>query len=182
MSPDMKRPSAYQYILTFGILLLFWYILSGYLEFFYIGAGIICCGIVTLISGDLIFRSNVSISRSARVFTRFVLYIPKLLVAIVHANLDVAYRVLHPKMPIDPGIVTVDTSFQDDVLRTSFANAVTLTPGTVTVDVIDGRFIVHALVREAGEEDLLKGRSIERDLARIFGEGGRPPSDETGDR
>jgi multicomponent Na+:H+ antiporter subunit E len=177
----VKRPSVYQYILTFAILMLFWYILSGYLEFFYIGAGIVCCGIVTLISGDLVFRSDVRIARSAHVFIRFILYIPRLLAAILHANLDVAYRVLHPEMPIDPGIVTVDTPFRGDVLRTSFANAVTLTPGTVTVDVIDGRFIVHALVREAGEEDLLKGRSIERDLARVFGEGDQPPSGETGD-
>ena len=71
MSQDMKRPSVYQYILTFAILMLFWYILSGYLEFFYIGAGIVCCGIVTLISGDLVFRSDVRIARSAHVFIRF---------------------------------------------------------------------------------------------------------------
>lgn len=159
----------------------FWYILSGYLEFFYIGAGIVCCCIVTLISGDLALRSGVSISRTTRVFIRFALYIPRLLVAILHANLDVAYRVLHPKMPINPGFIVVDTPFQSDVQRTSFANAVTLTPGTVTVDVVDGRFIVHALVLEAGEEDLLNKRDIERDLARVFGEGCRPPSDETGD-
>lgn len=176
----MNRPSVYQYILTFAILMLFWYILSGYLEPFYIGAGIICCGIVTLISGDLVFRSDASIAQSARVFIRFVPYIPKLMVAILHANLDVVYRVLHPKMPIDPGIVTVDTPFRGDVLRTSFANAITLTPGTVTVDVAGGRFTVHALVRETAEEDLLKERGIEHDFAQVFGEGGQPPSGETG--
>lgn len=175
----MNRPSVSRYILTFAILISFWYILSGRPEPFYVGSGIICCAIVTYISGDLLFRSEVSILESARTFIKFVFYIPKLLVAIIYANLDVAYRVLHPKMPIDPRFITVDTSFRGDVLRTAFANAITLTPGTVTVDVSDGRFVVHALVREAAEEDLLRERDMEHDLARVFGEESRPPSDET---
>ncbi|MDV2482358.1 hypothetical protein F8E02_10170 [Methanoculleus sp. Wushi-C6] len=148
----------------------FWYMLSGQLDPFYLGAGIICCGIITLISGDLVFRSNTSVFRSARTFVRFVLYIPRLMVAIVYANIDVAYRILHPKMPIDPALITIETPFRDDVLRTSFANAMTLTPGTVTVDVTGGTFIVHALVREMAEKDLLEGRDIQNRLARIFGE------------
>lgn len=158
----------------------FWYVLSGYLEFFYICAGVVCCVIVTLISGDLIFGSGANIPRSVRVFARLILYIPRLVLAILHANLDVAYRVLHPKMPIDPGIIIVDTSFTNDVLRTSFANAVTLTPGTVTIDVNGGTFIVHALVRESGESDLLKERSIEHELARVFDAGDRPLSRDSG--
>ncbi len=148
----------------------FWYMLSGHPEPFYIGAGIICCGIITLVSGDLIFRSRTSVFRSARTFARFVLYIPRLMVAILYANIDVAYRILHPKMPIDPGLLTIETSFRNDVLRTSFANAMTLTPGTVTVDVTGGTFTVHALVREMAEEELLEKRDIQNSLARIFGE------------
>ncbi|MDN7013789.1 hypothetical protein FGW20_12260 [Methanoculleus sp. FWC-SCC3] len=150
--------------------MVFWYTLSGQLDPFYIGAGIVCCGIVTLVSGDLIFRSDTSVIRSARTFVRFVLYIPRLMVAILYANIDVAYRILHPKMPIDPALITIETSFRNDVLRTSFANAMTLTPGTVTVDVTGGTFIVHALVREMAEEDLLEKRGIQNSLARIFGE------------
>ncbi len=150
--------------------MIFWYILSGYLDLFHIGSGIICCAIVTLISGDLVFRSDRSLTRSARTFIRLILSIPKLMVAILYANIDVAYRVLHPKMPINPGMITIDTPFTNDILRTSFANAITLTPGTVTVDVTGGTFIVHALVREAAEEDLLKGRDMQNSLARIFGE------------
>ncbi len=158
-------------IVTFAILLIFWYILSGYFDLFHIGAGIICCGIVTFISGDLILRSDRSLIQSGRVFIRFILFLPRLMVEILYANLDVAYRILHPKMPIDPEILIVDTGFSNDVLRTAFANAITLTPGTVTVAVEGGRFTVHALVRSVSEEDLLQNRSIQKRLADIFGEG-----------
>lgn len=93
------------------------------------------------------------------------------MVEILYANIDVAYRILHPKMPINPGILTIDTEFRNDVLRTAFANAMTLTPGTVTVDVRGGTFTVHALVLEASEDELLKSRSIQKKMAEIFGEG-----------
>jgi multicomponent Na+:H+ antiporter subunit E len=151
--------------------MIFWYLLSGYFDLFHIGSGIICCGIVTLISGDLIFSSDRSLLHSSRIFIRFILYIPKLMVEILYANIDVAYRILHPKMPIDPGILTVDTGFRNDLLRTAFANAMTLTPGTVTVDVKGGTFTVHALNLESSKEELLNERDIQKKLAGIFGEG-----------
>jgi multicomponent Na+:H+ antiporter subunit E len=161
-----------RYIITFAVLMIFWYILSGYLEPFYIGAGIICCAVVALISTDLLFLSDeTGILRSLGTFIRFIAYIPRLILDIVLANIDVAYRVLHPRMPIDPGFITLDTPFQNDILRTAFANAITLTPGTVTVEVAGGRYTVHALVREAAEESLLKERGMQNSLAHVFGEG-----------
>jgi len=172
LSSGKKRPSVSQYIVTFAVLIFFWYILSGYLEPFYIGAGIICCAIVTLISTDLLFLSNeTSVLRSVGTFIRFIGYLPRLILAIIIANFDVAYRVLHPRMPIDPGIITVDTPFKNDILRTAFANALTLTPGTVTVEVVGGRYTVHALVREAAEESLLREKDMQKSLAHVFGEG-----------
>ncbi len=171
MSGEKKRPSIAILLLTFTILMFFWYILSGYLEPFYLAAGAICCGIVTLISGDLLLRSDRNLIRSAGAFIRFIFYIPKLMIAILYANIDVAYRILHPKMPIDPGLIRVDTPFRNDILRTAFANAMTLTPGTVTVDVTGGTFIVHAIVLDVSSDELLNEKSIENNLARIFGEG-----------
>jgi multicomponent Na+:H+ antiporter subunit E len=148
----------------------FWYILSGYLDPFHIGAGILCCAIITLISGDLVFRSERSLLHSARIFIRFILYIPQLLLEIIYANIDVAYRILHPSMPIDPGLITIETAFNNDVLRTAFANAMTLTPGTVTVDVSGGTFTVHALVLETSQKELLENRDIQNHLGKIFDE------------
>lgn len=63
---------------------------------------------------------------------------------VVVANFDVAFRVLHPDVPINPGIVKVETDLESDSARTALANSITLTPGTMTVDISDdGHLYVH---------------------------------------
>jgi len=73
----------------------------------------------------------------------FLLYIPYFIYYCIRANLDVAYRVLHPHVPIRPGIVRVRTSLQSDLAKTFLANSITLTPGTLTVDIVGQDFYVH---------------------------------------
>jgi multicomponent Na+:H+ antiporter subunit E len=63
--------------------------------------------------------------------------------ACIKANFDVAYRVLHPAMPIRPGIVKVKTTLKSEFARTLLANSITMTPGTITVDIIDDFFYIH---------------------------------------
>jgi multicomponent Na+:H+ antiporter subunit E len=63
---------------------------------------------------------------------------------VVRANVDLAYRVLHPAMPIRPGIVRARTRLHTASARTLLANCITLTPGTLTIDIaVDGTFYVH---------------------------------------
>ena len=62
-------------------------------------------------------------------------YVPYMVWAIVKANLDVARRVVDPRLPINPGIVRVKTRLTHPVARTALANSITLTPGTLTMDV-----------------------------------------------
>lgn len=60
------------------------------------------------------------------------------------ANFDVAFRVLHPDVPIEPGIVKVKTELESDSARAALANSITLTPGTMTVDLTDqGYLYIH---------------------------------------
>jgi len=71
-------------------------------------------------------------------------YIPVFFYYMLKANLDVVYRVVHPLMPIHPGIVKVKTKLQTDAARTLLANSITLTPGTMTVDITDdGYLYIH---------------------------------------
>ena len=73
------------------------------------------------------------------------------------ANFDVAYRVLHPKMPISPGIVKVKTGLKSEMARTFLANSITLTPGTMTVDIKDDHLYIHWInVRHTEVEDASK--------------------------
>jgi len=71
------------------------------------------------------------------------LYIPYFLYYCVKANLDVAYRVIHPDVPIRPGIVKVRTGLKSKLGKTFLANSITLTPGTLTVDMIGDELYVH---------------------------------------
>ncbi len=71
------------------------------------------------------------------------IYIIILFKEIVLANLDVAYRVIHPKMPIKPGIVIIKTELKQDLAKMILANSITLTPGTFTLDIDGDRLLIH---------------------------------------
>ncbi len=72
--------------------------------------------------------------------------------ALLRANLDVAGRVLSPRLPINPAIVEVETQLQSDLAKLFLANSITLTPGTLTIDVIDQRLQVHWIDSAAGQD------------------------------
>lgn len=86
------------------------------------------------------------------------------------ANLHVLYLTFHPKMMdlIDPRIIKFRSKLQGDLSRVTFANSITLTPGTITVYVtLDGNFSVHAIDKKSREG--LPGE-MEKRIARAFGE------------
>ncbi len=80
---------------------------------------------------------------------RAALYLPWLLWEIVKANLHVAARILHPRLPIAPRLIRVRPGQRSDLGRAIYANSITLTPGTVSVDVEADEFLVHALTEES---------------------------------
>ena len=108
------------------------------------------------------FPAGTDIKLEFKRFGRFLLYLPWLMLEIVKANIDLVYRTLHPSMPIDPLIITFKTDIKEDMGLTTLANSITLTPGTVTMDVTeDGEFTVHAISREAADA-LLTGEMARR--------------------
>ena len=81
----------------------------------------------------------------------------------VRGGLDVAYRVFHPAMPIKPGIVRFRSALRTDTGRSVLANSITLTPGTLTVDVSDdGVFYVHWLYVRDGSDEFVAIQAIQR--------------------
>ncbi len=85
--------------------------------------------------------------RLLRKIPAFLCYIPRFLYEVAKANLQVAYLALHPKMPIRPGIISFATRHRSPLGTTTLANSITLTPGTLTMDVSpDGRTLyIHTL-------------------------------------
>lgn len=80
-------------------------------------------------------------------------YVPFLLWQIVKANIDVARIVLSFPIRIKPAIVRCRTTLESDFAKTILANSITLTPGTLTVDIIDGYIYIHCInIEDTGEE------------------------------
>ena len=104
----------------------------------------------------------------------FIYYAVVFLWECVKANIDVAYRVLHPDLPIRPGTVKIKTGLTSDIALTFLATSVTLTPGTTTVDIDKDRgyIYVHWLyVKEGYDRSSMKLAVVgkfENILKRIF--------------
>lgn len=79
---------------------------------------------------------------------------------IIKANIDVCRRILDPRLPISPRMIRVRAMQQTELGRVTYANSITLVPGTVTVSVEGDRFTVHALTREAADD--LEGGELNR--------------------
>lgn len=80
------------------------------------------------------YLAEVDVGRSLRVTPYAILYVLVFLWELVTANVEVAYRVLHPRMPINPDVVAIPLRVQTDAAITTIANSITLTPGTLTMD------------------------------------------------
>ncbi len=100
-----------------------------------------------------------------------IIYLPYFFYCCIKANLDVAYRVLHVDMPIRPGIVRVPTTLTSDWAKAFLAASITLTPGTLVVDIDGQDLYVHWInVPPGGREDRTRkiSATFEPLLRRIF--------------
>ena len=170
-SKRLSRPHIHllPFLLTFLIMFGLWVILSGKFDTFHLSLGLISCLIVAYLSNDLLFDPHGAKLFSAT-WIRFPLYIPWLLYQIFLANLHVLYLTFHPRMMelIDPKIIKFRSKLKTDLSLVTFANSITLTPGTITVYVsMDGDFSVHAIDKKSTEA--LPGEMEER-IAKAFGE------------
>jgi multicomponent Na+:H+ antiporter subunit E len=85
-----------------------------------------------------VYPENLHKALDPRRWLFFLIYLPYFLYYCVKANIDVMFRVIHPDIPIRPGIIKVRTTLTTDMAKTFLANSITLTPGTLTID-IDGQ-------------------------------------------
>ena len=88
-------------------------------------------------------------------------YVPWLIGQVIRSNLDVARRIVSPELPIHPSVVKVDATHHTEVGRVTYANSITLTPGTISLDVSAETIEVHALTEDAAN-DLMSGEMARR--------------------
>ena len=165
-------------ILVFVFAFITWYLITWPYDF-YSGtfdlqitiAGAVVSLMAALILGEVFTSKKHKHNYFYRLFWGIV-YIPVLFYYIILANLDVLYRIIHPKRPINPGIVKVKTNLKNITARTVLANSITLTPGTLTVDIKDsGILYVHCInLKETDIEHATKNvvSRFENILIKVF--------------
>jgi len=139
--------------------------------------GILVASLVAFMLGDLVVQRP-HLTRDPRRYVYFLFYyVPVLLWEVLKANIDVSYRVVHPGLPINPGIVKVRTSLRSDIGLTLLANSITLTPGTMSVDVGKDKGFLYVHWIDVRTRDIEAATRIiverfEKILRKIFEEGG----------
>ncbi|MFC2157436.1 Na+/H+ antiporter subunit E [Acidobacteriota bacterium] len=159
------RGTVWQFFVLFGL----WLILSGKYDLFHISTGFFSALIVTLIhlriNRYLYFQKLIAKDNSLR-YIRFLFFVPWLIWEILLASLQVAYVVLHPRIPINPSMVRFKTKLPNIAARVILGNSITLTPGTLTVNIDDDEFLVHALT-DASQSGIVDG-SLPKQVAKLY--------------
>lgn len=156
----------------FAVLFAFWLALSNRYEASELAMGAASAALVTIVTHERLFRSGRAGREGGRALRRvspfgLLRYAGWLLGAIVQANLQVAWIVIHPRMPVAPRLLRFRVGFEERIPQVVLAHSITLTPGTVTIDLREGRYLVHALVPSLADA-LLSGR-MQSGVAQAFG-------------
>ena len=141
-----------RYLALFILTFLFWLLLTLDLSVANLVAGAAAALITSLLFGKYFYNKLYKFLQPQRYFWLLV-YLVILIWECIKANIDVAYRVLHPAMPIKPGIVKVKLELKSDFARAMLANSITMTPGTITVDIIDDYIYVHWIFVSSEDPD-----------------------------
>lgn len=160
------------FVLAFLVwLLIAWPFADGQIDLQIVVAGLIASFLVAVLFHDILPKEHHVFISPVRVFW-FLVYIPVFLYYVIRANLDVVYRALHPAMPIRPGIVKIKTYLKTDSAITALANSITLTPGTLTVDLTDDGFLyvhwINVQAEDTEQATQLISQKFEWFLHKIF--------------
>ncbi|WP_072681252.1 Na+/H+ antiporter subunit E [Arcobacter sp. LA11] len=152
----------YYFILAF-VLALFWFLLSGHTSILLLTLGLASIILVTWLVSRMDRNDNAPIRMLFSI--EFLSYLAWLVWQVLLTNIDVARRIWKTSLPIKPTCRKIKVSVKNPLIKTIYANSITLTPGTVTTEVGEDYFIVHALNVE-GLDELEEGE-MERRLIRL---------------
>lgn len=133
-----------------------WLLWSGIYKPMVLALGVLSVVIVVYLTRRMDFFSHAS--GIPRILTRLPAYWLWLLKEIVVSSWDVAKIVLSPSLPISPTLVTLKSGTDEELPQVIMGNSITLSPGTVTLDIDDGEIMVHCLTKKGA--DALKNGDI----------------------
>lgn len=144
----------------------YWALLSGqFHNSFLITCGVLCIGFVAWMAHRMGLLDDEGVP--ARYYVQLLLYLPYIVWQVLLANWDVLKRIWAADMPIDPRLTRIPYSTRAGFVTVTYANSITLTPGTVTMEVTETEMLIHSLTKE-GEDGLLEG-DMERHCKRLEG-------------
>ncbi len=155
-----------RFLVSWILLAAFWLALAGLPHnALQLGFALVSVTLVSAWTAPLFFGRS-SMGRGAARLIRLALYAPWLLWQILAANVDVLLRVVGIR-PIHPQIVSFRPDLQSEFGKVAMANSITLTPGTVTIELADDEFIVHAIAPASA--DLLRTGAMEERIRAVEG-------------
>jgi multicomponent Na+:H+ antiporter subunit E len=137
---------------TVVILFVFWILITGRLHWQHLLVGAICSYGIASFNRDLLLKPEERPLYHRNTLIKWLSYFTVLLISVLKSNVDMAKVVLKPKMDISPGFVKFRTKVKKPLNRVILANSITLTPGTLSVEVEDDYFVVHAITRANAED------------------------------
>lgn len=147
------------------VLMGFWLVITGSVRPFDLAIGLALSVVVTWWTERVLWTGEDE-PLSARALVRFPGYLVYLVKEIVVAAVYVAERVIDPHLGIAPTLHTHRVTFHRDSARVAFANSITLTPGTITVDVDGDTYTIHCL--HESFSDAISSGDLERRVSKAF--------------
>lgn len=142
----------------FLTLLVTWLIWSGLYKPLLLSLGVFSCALCVYLAHRIGFFQQVS---GLHIVIRLPRYWAWLLVEIVKSSIDVAKIVLNPKLPISPSVIDIQALPKGTIGQAILGNAITLSPGTMTIDAYKGTLKIHCLTRDTAQS-LLNGDANQR--------------------
>ena len=161
------------FFLTAIVLFVVWLMLNSS-----ISTQIVISGVIVAVVISSIFKNSFSLLTDVKLSIKTLIYIPiyfcVFIKELIFSNIDVALRVITPSLPINPGIVKVKTKLKSKTGRLVLANSITLTPGTLTVDICEEYLYIHWIDIKNTKGDIDKATSeivenFEKYLEVIYG-------------
>ena len=150
----------------FILLFLSWLLLSGIYTDMLLGLGVLSCLVVIAVCRRMKIVDPEG--HPIHLIPGLLRYMPWFLWAVIKSNIDVIRRILHPRLPIAPRLIRVEASQKTHLGQVIYANSITLTPGTVSVETGEGVIDVHALTGEAAED--VRSGDMDRRVTDMEGE------------
>lgn len=138
-----------------------WVLLSGSFELIHLGLGLIFSfSIAWINAGHSPFVLKFGLC------LRILIYLPWLFYKIIQSSLHLSKLILHPALPIDPHLISVESKLRHNAAVVLFGNSITLTPGTITAEVDRNNLIVHAMDKTLSKD--FESKEMESKIADIF--------------